>query len=122
MQVQRFRVYTDCPDHTTPLATDLSILPVDRMMAERSAVTELPPSQRTGANASREHPNTWLLLWLWWAAKRAGVTAATFSEWSATVLDFDRLDRDDQPVAQGTPDDQVEAPELDPTNGAGATT
>ena len=122
MDVQRFRIYTDCADHAaTPLATDLTILPVDRMMAERSAVTELPPSQR-GKNASAEHPHTWLLLWLWWSAKRSGITAERFTDWAATVLDFDPVDAHGQVIVKDTPPEDVEHPELGPTQRAGATT
>lgn len=126
MNVQRFRVYTTHPElgtppaETPPTAYDLSVLPVDRMMAERSATSVLPPSQR-GPNASQLHANTWVLLWLWCSAKRHNLTAEAFDAWAATVLDFDRLDAAGELVPDGTAPDDVEDPTLDPTNRAGAT-
>lgn len=119
MNVQRFRVYLDAGP-ATPTELDLAILPADRMRAERASTTELPPSQR-GPNASQHHPNTWVLLWLWCAATRAGSTAAKFADWSLTVLDFDRLDADGELIPEGTPAEDVEDPQVDPTSGAGAT-
>lgn len=123
MNVQRFRVY--CHEGADATATDprhhdLAILPADRMRAERASTTELPPSQR-GPNASQHHPNTWVLLWLWCAATRTGVTSDKFPDWSGTVLDFDRLDADGELVPEGTPSEDVEDPRVDPTTEAGAT-
>lgn len=118
MDIQRFRVYTGPEDN--PTHVDLSILPVDRMVAERASGTELPPSQR-GVGATKAHPNTWLLLWLWCAAKRGGATEA-FGTWCAQVLDFDPIDAHGELVAKDAPAEEVEAPTVDPTHAAGATT
>ena len=117
MDLQRFRVYTD--DETNPATHDLLILPADRMRAERASTNELPPNQR-GPKASENHPNTWLMLWLWCAATRAGITSAKFSDWCATVMDFDPLDAEGN--VRKSADDTEVAAQLDPTNRAGATT
>lgn len=123
MDVQRFRIYChEAGDATTtdPRTHDLTILPVDRMAAERASTADLPPSQR-GPGAAKHHPNTWLLLWLWASAKRAKLTDQKFAEWSGTVLDFDRLDANGQLVTDDTDPEDVEEPQLDPTSGAAAT-
>lgn len=121
MQLQRFRVYTDDPD--APTTHDLTLIPADRMRAERASTAELAPTQR-GEDASKHHPNTWLMLWLWCSATRVGVTSAKFSDWCATVLDFDPLDADGN-VKTRDPATQAHAgddPTLDPTQRVGATT
>lgn len=120
MDLQRFRVYTQPQEPVTGHDTwDLTIIPADRMRAERASTAELPPHQR-GPEASKSHPNTWVLLWLWCAATRVGSTSAKFGDWAATVLDFDPLDAHGN--VKGTPADTEVAPTLDPTNGAALTT
>lgn len=115
MDLQRFRVYTPDP-------VDLSITPADRMRAERASTTELPPSQR-GANATKAHPNTWLLLWLWCAAVRTHATTEGFGAWADTVLDFDPLDADGnvKGATDELADDELadEGVGVDPTHAAG---
>jgi hypothetical protein len=122
MDLQRFRIYTDT-DAAGPhapgdvyTAHDLTILPADRMRAERASTTELPPSQR-GANAAKANSNTYVLLWLWCAATRAQLTTEGFQAWADTVLDFDPLDRDGNVKAKPSDDDdELEAAEtVDPT-------
>jgi hypothetical protein len=127
MDLQRFRVYTTVAAGTPPAEAhdtlDLTIIPADRMRAERASTAELPPHQR-GPEASKSHPNTWVLLWLWCAATRVGDTSAKFPDWAATVLDFDPLDAHGnvRGTDPDTGDATGEAPALDPTNGAALTT
>lgn len=120
MDLQRFRIYhpAEGADYTTH---DLTIIPADRMRAERASTAELPPAQR-GPGATKAHPNTWLLLWLWCSATRVGATSAKFPDWSATVLDFDPLDAQGQPVTAPAQAETLEAEAVDPTTGAGPTT
>lgn len=124
MQLMRFRVYTapdpQRPDEATTVAHDLLVMPADRMRAERASTTELPPAQR-GPKATSSHPETWVLLWLWCAATRLGLTADKFPAWAATVVDYDRLDADGQAVADDTAPAEVVHPSVDPTTGTGPT-
>lgn len=121
MQLMRFRIYTDGPTGAeTPDTADLTVLPADRMRAERASTAELAPSQR-GPGAAKAHPETWVLLWLWCAATRVGLTSAGFADWATTVLDYDRLDADGQLVAAETAPEDVEHPAVDPTQLAGPT-
>jgi hypothetical protein len=112
----RFRVYTSETTHH-----DLTVIPADRMRAERASTTELPPSQR-GEGASKVHRESYLMLWLWCAARRAQVTTDSFQTWAETVLDYDRLTPEGEPVADDTPAEDVEDEPVGPTQTAALTT
>lgn len=119
MNIMRFRVYVDdTQGHgqpVNPLAYDLAIYPADRMRAERASTKELPPSQR-GPGAIKANSETWVLLWLWCAATRLGVTTQPFSTWADLVLDYDRLNDDGTVKTEDDDDDDAtEDPELGPT-------
>lgn len=111
----RFRIYTEGPDPAANCVThDLAILPADRMRAERASTKELPPSQR-GPGAVKANSETYVLLWLWCAATRTGITAAGFAEWADTVLDYDRLNPDGTVQGDDDDPDDDDEPELGPT-------
>ena len=116
MNTMRFRVYlaptepvTGTDDH------DLTILPADRMRAERASTQVLPPSQR-GPGAVKAHPESWVMLWLYCAAQRLQLTGgAGFDDWANRVQDYQRLDANGQPVKSDADEDQVVDPAVDPT-------
>lgn len=113
MNVMRFRLHllTEGPD-AEPTPHDVRVMPADRMRAERASSTELPPSQR-GAGAAQAHAETWVLLWLWCAAKRLAVTTEPFSVFADQVADYTRLDADGQELADDEEDQDPET--VDPT-------
>lgn len=112
MDLMRLRLYTGTPE--APASTDLLILPADRMRAERASTKELAPSQR-GAGAGQANPQSWTLLYLWCSATRVGLTSAGFSDWADTVLDYDRLGPDGEPVTDAAELDELEDEPVDPT-------
>lgn len=91
--------------HTDTVTTDVTVMPADRMRAERLSTSVLPPSQR-GPQAAKTHSETWVLLWLYTASQRLQHVAAdvSFEVWADTVLDYDRVTADTEAV-----------PEVDPT-------
>lgn len=96
LTVLRFRVYLAATPDTTPedaTGHDVLVLPADRMRAERESPALLPPSQR-GPGAHKVHAETWLALWLWCAATRSGAFTGTHEEFTAALVDYDRLNRD----------------------------
>ena len=122
MNVMRFRTYfiTGGIDLSPP-SVDMTILPADRMRAERMSTQVLPPSQR-GPGAVKAHPESWVLLWLFCAAQRLQLTdGAGFDDWANTVLDYDRLDANGDVVPDKADPDQVEDPAVDPTRTAAPT-
>jgi len=123
MNVMRFRLHQlPHPELSIDqsLAYDLTILPADRMRAERMSTQVLPPSQR-GPGAVKAHPESWVLLWLFCAAQRLQLTdGASFDDWANTVLDYDRLDANGELVG-GTEEAEVEDPAVDPTRTAAPT-
>ena len=86
---------------------EVVIMPADRMRAERASTSVLPPSQR-GANAVKEHSETWVLLWLWCASKRLGHTDLEFEAFADTMLEYDRLTDQGATVDQDTDPDDLE--------------
>lgn len=120
MDVQRLRVYTGTlnDNHET---VDVALLPADRMRAERASTKELAPSQR-GADAAKANPHTWTLLYLWCAFQRMGLTSAPFTSWADTVLDYDRLRPDGEPITDAAELAELEDETLDPTQPGGPTT
>ncbi len=118
MDVMRFRVHLDpTGELADPPTADLRVLPVDRMKAERVSTDLLAPSQR-GPNASTQHSETWLMLWLWCTAHRLQVFTGTWEVWQATVVDYSRLTTDGEPLEAGdTPDEES----VDPTTSAAPT-
>lgn len=108
MNVMQFRIYS-----AGYADGDVTVLPADRMRAERMSTKVLPPSQR-GPQAAKTHSETWVLLWLYVASQRVQLVpdVIDFDTWADHVLDYDRLDADGNvPGAE----DQVEDPAVDPT-------
>lgn len=112
LETMRFRVYTGSGASPVEPVYDVTVMPGDRMRAERHSTTELAPSQR-GPESRKLYPESWCMLWLWCAATRLGFTAAKFTTWADTVLDYDRLGADGEPLADATDDPEDEP--VDPT-------
>lgn len=116
----RFRVELLHPVPGAETVThDVTVMPADRMRAERLSTAELPPSQR-GPAAMGSHPETWVLLWLWCAAKRTGLTEAGFEAFADTVAAYDRVGADGVPLEDDDPG-EAEGEPVDPTHGAAPT-
>lgn len=115
LKILRYRLYllTDPTAPVDPAEHDVVLLPVDRMRAERESTKLLTPSQRN----RKAHPETWMLLWLWCAAVRAGVTLEDFETFAGHVVDYDELDAaGDVMDPDADPDERDEArADVDPT-------
>jgi hypothetical protein len=112
LKLHRLRLYM-CPDGDIAHPTELDVIvtPGDRMRGERVSTDVLPPSQRGGSAVRTAHAQTWLMVYAWCAATRAGY-AGTFEAFGLELLHYAELGADGELIAD---DDDDEAETVPPT-------
>lgn len=117
LKLHRLRLYlTDAPgDPTaTPRELDIVVTPGDRMRAERESTAVLPPSQRGGQAVRTAHAQTWLMVYAWCAAKRAGYVGS-FEAFDLELLHYAELTPAGELLEDDDEPDEDEAETVPPT-------
>jgi hypothetical protein len=115
LKLHRLRLYM-CPDGDTANPTELDVIvtPGDRMRGERVSTDVLPPSQRGGSLVRQHHAQTWLMVYAWCAATRAGYTGS-FEAFGLELLHYAELGPDGELLADDDEPDEDDAETVPPT-------
>lgn len=125
LKILRYRLYMIDPlnpaDATLApgdlLTPSVVLMPADRMRAERESTKLLSPGQRD----RKANAETWMLLWLWCAATRMGITSEGFEVFAGQVVDYDEVDANGEVVDPDDRDGEAGA-DVDPTDAGPLTT